>query len=535
MSPTDVAGRNQSTVAFIAIASLYIFSIARITVEFADESYNWDVDTYIYYGQELLRGNPLWTDEWTGTPLVFQDFLFAIPSAFGPLLAWRLVSLGSAVLAVICVVLMLPGFLQSTGYPEGEARRAAILSGGLYLLVSGHLPGGFTHINVLPTSMAIMALLLGFSLVGERRNPWKVLASVMLAGLAAAISISIRPYFIFPLAMAFIVLGFLIFAEKQLSIGQKAGRVLGLLLAPAVIGVGLNLGPYIYFGKGWEFFSQLTFFLQTPPTGSNSMMDVFVSADYGIHPGIRLWLVGMLLFAAIELGIVIRRRSPGLVSALIPLSAVMTAVGIMSSHFWDHYSNFFSWYFSIVLASRLIFFEHVISARMRGPLAPFSAPSVIVPIALSSLAALVLLFGVGPTATAPSIAKVDRDHPDLALAQAVESRFSALHVARPPFLVPQNPYVHWKLEESRHGFPNAPQTNKILGGSWENLPPGSYTFRTPRNADDYCAEILESSIDVVVLERSYPLQPCLAEAEPRWSYEPVFVSGGETWGMWWRN
>ena len=515
----------------IAIASIFIFSIARITTEFVDQGYNWDVDTFIYYGQELSRGNPVWMDEVLGA-LVVRDFLFAVPSVFDPLLTWRLVSVGSAALAVVCVALLLPGFLNSAGHPEREAKRAAMLAGGLYLLVSGHLPGGFTHINVLPSSMAIMALLLGFALVGKRRSPLGVFGLATLAGFAAAISISVRPYFIFPLAMGFIVLGFLIFAEKMFTIGQKTGRVSALLLAPTLIGFGINLGPYFVLGDVGQFFSQLSFLLQTPPGATSSMVDVFVNFDYGIHPGIRLWLVGMLLWSLVEIAIAVRQRSAGLASVLIPLSALMTAIGILSSHFLDHYSNFFSWYFSIILATRLVLVDRAVLAKLQFRRKRFLAPSFVVPVLLSIVAALVLVFGVGPTATAPSVARVDLEHPDLSLAQALETRFASGPPPTPAFFVPQSHYVHWTLEESRHGFPNVHMTNRIMRGVWEEVPPGSYTFRTPSNADEYCVEILESSIDVVVLEDSYSLQPCLADAEPQWSYEPLLVSGDEAWGLW---
>ena len=528
----EVAGRDRDHVAVIAIVTLYVFAIARIVTEFVDQSYNWDVDTYIYYGQQLLRGDPVWMSEWRGDPLVFRDFLFAINSSFGPAHTWRLISLGSAILAVICVAVLLPSFLRKTGFPESDAQRAAILSGGLYLLVSGHMPGGFTHINVLASSMAIIALLLALATLGEQRNLWFQFCLLTWAGFAAAISISVRQYFIFPLAMGFIVIGVLVVAQRGLAVGQRVSRISVLFFTPAVLGIGLNLGPYLFLGKGWEFFSQVGFLIQVPPPGTNSLIDVFVDVNYGINPGIRLWLVGMLLWALVEMAIAIRRGSAGLIAALIPFSALMTAVGILTVYFLDHYANFFSWYFSIILATRLVLVDRAVVAKVRSRLRPLLAPSAVVPIALSTVAALVLFFGVGPTATAPSVARVSQEHPDLALARALETRFAGGPFPRPAFFVPQSHYVHWTLQESRHGFPNAHAINRIVRGAWEDLPPGSYTFRTPRNADEYCAEILESSIEVVVLEDSDTIPSCLVAVKPHWVYEQVVVSGGEAWGLW---
>ena len=126
-----------------------------IVFEFIQQDYDWDIDHEIYYGQELLYGNLLWTVEFHDKLPMVQYFFALVVASGSPIINWRLISLFSAMLAIVCVMRVLPGVLVLAGHAEGRARKAALLSGGLFLLVSSVMPGGFTHINVMPASMEL--------------------------------------------------------------------------------------------------------------------------------------------------------------------------------------------------------------------------------------------------------------------------------------------------------------------------------------------------------------------------------------------
>lgn len=526
--------RDKKLVEFFGVLLLYIFSLARIITEFLDERYSADIDAYIYVGQEVRRGNPVWINEWTG-PLLVQDFLFAIASPLGPAKTWLLVSVGSAVLSVVCVAYLLPGFLHTIGYEKDESHRAAILAGGIYLLVSGHMPSGFSHINVLPTSMAIIALLLAVRFAQDARGQLKSGTLVVLAGFAAAISISVRPYFIFPLALGFLLVCLVITSQKALSVQKKIVRVSSLLMSPTVIGLALNVGPLVYLGQGTQFFTRLGFFFQTPPSGQFSIMDVLAGVLDEISP-LRFWLAGMLLFSLAEVFVGLWRRSNFLAVTLVPLSAIALAIGLESLHFWDHYINFFSWYFSIILSARIVFLDRVLAPVTRDSPARFAAPGLMLPFALSAFAAVVLLVGFGNPSETPKVTAISNEHRELAFATALEAKMLDDSTPRVTFFAPTSDYVHWKLQESRHGFPNSFMVNQIVSGRWETLPHFSYSFRTPKNADELCDEMLDSSIELVVLPLNYELGSlCFAEAKSSWRYELLQVSDAELWDLWWRE
>jgi hypothetical protein len=505
----------------LTIVILYLFSLGRIIADFFQQSSDWDIDHEIYFGQELLRGNLLWTVEFHDKLPVVQYF-FALAAAFyDPLIAWRLISIFSALLAIICVIRLLPEVLRKIGYlNEKMASYAAIFSGGIYMCVSSVVPGRFTHINVISASMAIMAVLLGFTLLRHENKLWEIFSTASLAGAAGAIGISFRPYFLFPLVISFLIIGFLIVKEKSLALKQKSLRVSGLLLMPCIMGIGLNLGPYVLLGKREEFFSGLSFILQ-PAQAAGSIIDFFLEPGFGFGWFLRFWLGGMLLYSLIEVGISSRRGSAGLMATFIPLSALLLVIAILSQHFWSHYINLFSWYFAILLAVKLVSLDQLVPPLRRRYLQLF-LPSTAVSLVFAVLVLSVSSFEVDKPA---------REHPNKALVLALETYFSRDPLPRPIFLAPENMYVHWKLEEPRHGFPHASSTLHIFQGLWEDVN-GSHTFRDPINMKAYCYEILQSPIETIILIEGSDLQPCFSKRKKQFHLEQILMSDSGNWNLW---
>jgi len=523
---TKLPTRSTTHLSSLAILILYVFSIGRIVLEFLRQGYDWDIDHEIYFGQELLRGNLLWMAEFHDKLPALQ-LIFAIAAAFDdPLAIWRLISFTSAIIAIVCVVQILPQILIKIGCPKNQADKAAVLSGGIYLLVSNSAPGSFTHINVLSASMAIMPTLLGFTLLRQEKKYLRVLCITSIAGLTAAISVSIRPYFIFPLIFGILVIGFLILTEKSLDSDQKLFRISGLLITPILFGVILNLGPYLLIGRTKEFFSGLTFLISTPQAGKSLI-------TYLIYPGpslqgwmFRLWIGGMLLYSLFLLGQSFRRKRERVISALFPICALLLAGGILTQHFWPHYINLFSWYFSIILSTQLIFLDQKFSHSLPNRFLPHFNPSTFVSFILAGTTILVTLMGVD--------GRLLREHPSQQLAQALESRFSNLVYSRPFFLAPEDMYLHWKLNESRHGFPHAANTSHIYNGLWADTT-GTYVFRKPNNQNAYCQEVKKSAIELIVLSKYSKLNLCFDGAEGTWAREQISLTNAQIYNLWSRK
>jgi len=523
MFPYSVKGKG-SQFETISIFSLYFSAFILIVFEFIRQDYDWDIDHEIYYGQQLLYGNLLWTEEFHDKLPMVQYFFALVVASGSPIINWRLISLFSAMLAIVCVMRVLPGVLVLAGHAEGRARKAALLSGGLFLLISSVMPGGFTHINVMSASMAIVAMLLGLTLLQTKENLLRIFITSISAGLAATISVSFRPYFFFPLAISFLITGFLILTEKAVRLDHKCYRFSTFVLFPVVLGVGLNLGPYLLSGSLKDFFSGLDFLLKPSPP-SSSILNFFIAPGFELGWVLRFWLAGMLFYALAEIGINSRRGRAGIKLALIPLSAISLFFGILSQHFWSHYINLFSWYFAILLAVGVVSMSPIISPYLKGRLSKILLPANIVPIGLSILATFVSL---------PSMNKLTREHPSQPLVRALENRLMDFEDSRPIFFAPENMYVHWKLKEPRHGFPHSANTRHISRGLWEEIK-GSYVFRHPKNIESYCFELLQSQVQVIVLSEDSSLLPCLSSQKKQWRMELILLSDAEVWYLWFRR
>ena len=68
------------------------------------------------------------------------------------------------------------------------------------------------------------------------------------------------------------------------------------------------------------------------------------------------------------------------------------------------------------------------------------------------------------------------------------------------FLHISNMYVHWKLDESRYGFPHAANIGHITENKWTNLKK-FYDFELPKNKDDICKKINDSGISIIFTDK----------------------------------
>jgi hypothetical protein len=507
---------------FFGIFSTFVIVIARIFFEVSSQNYDWDIDHEMYFGQELLKGNLIWVNEFHDK-LPFVQYLFSIPAAFESIFVWRVVSIVSAIFAFLSVLFFLPGILEKIGYSKSEANRASYLAGGLYLLISSYMPGGFTHINAFASSTAIIATLFCVAVHNLNRGLNPSLIFSIVAGSAAAVSISVRPYFIFPLAVAFLIVSFLILLGAGVSVAEKFLRLFVLLISPIVIGIFINLAPYLILGKGREFWDGLAFFLSSTNSPGGSLLDVFLGWDLdSLGPSWRIWLVCMLLFSAINVLFSLRLGVQGLVWLVIPLGVVLLTIGILSQHFWPHYVNLYSWYFSIILSAHLVRMgegRSLITPSKRQD----SGARVV---ALVSCLAIAVSFS--------SFIEAKNEHPHLAIANFLETRIGSTDFSRQSFLAPENIYVHWKLGESRHGFPHAANTLHIIWGFWEKSD-RQLGFRHPENIFAYCSEIRESEIDLLVVSEGSIFQNCFVDNTVDWREERVSISDTELWSLWWRR
>ena len=88
------------------------------------------------------------------------------------------------------------------------------------------------------------------------------------------------------------------------------------------------------------------------------------------------------------------------------------------------------------------------------------------------------------------------------------------------FLYPTGMYIHWKLNEPRHGFPNAANFLYIYDSYWENIKLGIFK-KEDYSYEGFCKVLAENSPSIVFGgENSYE-KSCLSN--PKYERKIIFI------------
>jgi len=194
-----------------------------------------------------------------------------------------------------------------------------------------------------------------------------------------------------------------------------------------------------------------------------------------------MWLAfGFAVFATTKLT---RSRSNGYGASVALVVAVFALlVLILRSHWWGHYPIMFSGVIALLMT--WVVCGLISSTRSRKMTWGLGVRSLLVFVAAS------LIADVGSNGLArPAHLIVEAtsrnsqvfDHPDADQVDAIRAHLEPGE----SFLAPHSMFVHWKLEEPRHGFPHAANTDHILNGWWAGVPKAA-SFATPQDYAEYC-------------------------------------------------
>lgn len=490
----------KSTGVAIALVTITFFASAlfQIALEFNNAFYDWDIDHEMYFGQALLRGELIWTAEFHDKlPLV--QYFFAIPALFESVTVWRIISLVFGLSAAIVLIYLSPFLFEDSK----KFRRTGWLAAGIYLNLFVLMPGSLTNINAVPTSSAIIASALLFSFFEQKNGPKKMVLLALLIAFFSTVSISFRPYFLFALVPAAVWLSAnFIFRSVRYSRFTKVSLVFGLGATIAAVGFGANIFPYILTGQTGAFGEGLTFLLQQ--LNPNSAHESFIAQ---LRLSFVLWVIAAFSLLMLFLGLgwalfAILSREPGAYFfGLVSLSSWGLALGILTQHWWGHYSNLFSWYFAIIAAGLINRFFRLMSKNDDFK-SIFAGVNVITASTLL-IAAPIILAGFNLERATSHVNK----HSETWRLDAIRSFLDHNYEESVNFLSPEHMYTHWKLGEPRHGFPHAANIGHIKRGWWEHTL-ATDNFLSPKSSAEFCDLLENSSVDVVFVEPNSEFTNC---------------------------
>lgn len=482
----------------------FIF-LVEVALLFATDRYNWDLDHEMYFGQRLLNGDLLWTQEYHDK-LPFLQILFAVPAWFKSIQVWRLMSLTSCLFAAISIPYLLPRIFTFPGM-SGENRRNLLISTGLlYLVLCMSSRAGLTHINPMATSFSLIAtLLMMFSLTSVSLSKSKIFAVVLVGGLLAAAAISIRPYFVAPLILT-VALGaaYPLFCNRSINLRHL---VVVLSWGGAVVSWGLilNFLPYLSIGSVDAFVAGLQILQQKLNPQLFSL---------GISNGNFKTTFFTLTGLAVLLGIGYRpsNRTIPFLLFILASAAVLLAFTIQK-HWWAHYIQFFYGYFSLTV---LFLFAWLFEGKVRSR-------SLITFILLGALAVLVgdLLQSTVKRTFRSIVQSSNSTHRVENILQIFQGYRAEEDRSELTFLAPHFMYLHWQLDEPRHGFPHAANTGHIFKGWWQNIAPSS-TLETPKDNEEYCHLLAAAGPEIVVAISNSPVTACFQTEVPAYQIDAEY-------------
>lgn len=507
--------------------------------------YDWDVDHRMYFGTRILSGELLYTREFDDK-LPFVQFMFLMPALLGSVRAWIVSSALILVLSAIGIsyatILMI-----RQGWPtlsRSISNSIGILASASYLFLISVLPSSMAHPN--STSASVCSLAYSCLIVSQCLSArlYKV-AWFFLAALFAATSISIRPYYAPTLVLAGLWLPLRgqylvrhsfrsnnIFCYDQVKIwlGDTLRFLTSWIATIVSLGLAINIAPYLFANKLSYFMSGLEFNAQgLNPQSISSIISAQINFfRYSGNMTFMLLITSFLVPAIILLKKLYHLLTLGINRAELNLPeldlvfaglfpAILLEAAILSKHWWPNYQLLFAPFASVSLALSISFF---LEKRFVTVTTRFKPMVIILFCSLSLLISSISEMRM--VISSVRDAKVS-SHP--------ESRFlkdfklylqtEKLRGMKTDFLDAHHMYTHWKLRESRHGFPHAANLKKIEMGWGEQLK-AIKNSDFPLNKAELCKSYLERGPSIIVARVGSYSNQCLSSAIKRYSLSQVF-------------
>jgi hypothetical protein len=473
-----------------------VLAIGVIYISYIHSYYNWDLDHEIYFGQQLINGDLIWVKEFHDKlPLV--QTLFGISSVFGGIQAWRTVSWLSIIFTSMIILLVLPQLMKKSSISIQLRKKMSGIFALCYPIWIFNLPDDITNINAIAVSFFTSATLVLLVLVDSQLSLRSILVKsfTIFSILLYAIAISIRPYFLFPVLVYLLYLSFSGLRTNNINnykiILSCFFKYTSLLF---LFGCILNFMPYI-------FTNQLNFLI----TGLRMIFldwnsETFFLSIINTIVSRNSFIFLICFFSIIFFSLILIFKFKDTSGQLIfhNLAAVGLFVSIMFVHWWPHYLTLFCGSLLMIASSSIntLFSDkkganQFKTLRYRGYL-------------LGILGMVFTLMIANVFVKSAVIVNREINHLKPERFEELNAFNEFIHnTARveDSFLAPENMYIHWKLNEPRHGFPHAAHTYAVVRNLWVTRGElARYGF--PNSLVSYCNLIESSDVELIILKDS---------------------------------
>jgi len=485
---------------FLSIIFIIVFSLNQYSL-INNYSYDWDIDQFMYSGSRLIAGELSWVKEFDDKSPVLQ-YIFAIPAFFKSVNLWITINCLLSIITFYCLFL----FIKRLNYlilknNKLTSSLVALSSSAFYLfLVSQNKP---IHINSFCVNLFIISIfLLDKSLDNFSFSKIRSLLLIFIAAFLSSISISIRPY----LSIAFISIGiwapirYIIITNKTISKrldGLKLFALWNLILFICLIII--NFLPFFITNNTSIFFTTIK--LNSVGYGSESIIDTLQKQFLLLKEYKALFIFYIFFSLSILIRLFFKTKINKLkdfkktdklkldidlvfFTILCPLS---TEIIIIFRHFHFHYLSLFNGYISLAAGIYL------------GLLMKLFRLNNLFKLFFLIIGFFTILISEEFKNPIKNKISINQKYEWNIINKFIENEKANKNDIE--FLFPVSNFYHWKLSQSRLGFPRASVYKHITEGKVDKVldefPNLKYDYILTKK-EDLCKELIKKGPELII-------------------------------------
>ena len=449
--------------------------------ELITDRYDHDIDQFMYFGSRLLHGELIWTNEFDDKSPILQ-YIFSLPAALKSTSIFVVITLIISLLASYIGYLMLRDIIHNSNLELNRKAENSIIYFGiiLYLTLLVCIYGSLHHINAISSSLCLITISLAYL---NRREKNKVLLN--FSAIAAAISISIRPYYILNIIIIplwlYIREGDFITNKKELNVINKnllyIKKQMDWIFMISFYIILFNTIPYLINGQITDFIFGIKL-NSVDYINHNILLRQYI--NLGRNPILYPMLIVMILLPTLRIifGNILKtdftRKDIQLLSLrkididilfFGLINPILLEIMFYRKHFFGHYFTLFSPYITVSMVIFLALITKLDKIIYNYQIFKITIKNVFI---ILLITCLITNQSIPEALSEIFNNKISNKSYKVQLVKDFINT-EKLKSENVGFLAPEDNYIHWKLDESRHRFPQKAIFRNISEGKMDKV------------------------------------------------------------------
>ena len=498
--------------------SIYSLVFFLLTLkELITDKYDHDIDQFMYFGSRVLQGELIWTKEFDDKSPIVQ-YIFSLPATFKSTNIFVIITLIVSIIGAYLGYIMLKDIIENSALNIHKKDKSSILYFGtiLYMILLVCIYGSLHHINAISSSLCLITISMTY--FNKKKNS-KILTNI--SAITAALSISIRPYYLLNIIVLPIWLSTretnIIEAKKDTN---KRDKIIDYIISQinwiAIIIFYIllfNVTPYILSGNLIDFIYGIKL-NSVDYVNHNIFIRQYI--NIGRNPILYPLILAMILLPVTRIFFLkiinnyYNKKENGLLK-LYKLDIDIVFFGIFSPFLLEimfYKKHFFSHYFT--LFSPYIFISTVLFLALIARVSKLINNFYILKYTIKSIFIFSLIICLITNQSLPNTISeiLNKNTTNKSYKLNLTKEFldqERINIDDFGFLAPNDNYIHWKLNESRHGFPQKAVFRNIATGRMDKLINKfdglNYKFLLPNKAQ-LCETLSKHGPEFIITERN---------------------------------